>query len=884
MDTKKSHTHSKAGYSGHNTEKKPTTTSSAGYSKHSKHEKSGAVSGDSHIGHSDKKKSGSSNSVSYSGHTSKKTSEMSNKDTEKTTTSTAAASSTALRAARSRFVQNYLVVWLDANIDEKREHFQKSLVELRKIVVTLDLFTDVDQCIEYLKRIDGQKIFLITSGSLGKKTVPLIHDVAQLDTIFVFCINKDLHKVWAKEWSKVKGVHGTIKSICKRLIKATRLCDHDAIPMSFVPKQIVAEGAAGPDQKNLDQLPATYMYSVIFKDIILEINDDDKKSMKPLVNFCQQQKVSETELKEFKHKYRDRSAVWWYTKPMFLYGMLNRALRTLDMEGMTKLGFFIRSLHRQLEQLHRQQSANFQTALTVYRGQGMSKEDFQNLFNSKGGLLSFNNFLSTSKKQKVATSFVQDALERNPHIVGVMFIMTIDPSKISTSITPFAMIDEHSALPQEQEILFTMHTVFRIDEITQTPSNSRLWEVQLTITDESDPQLSTLTNRIKEEVSGERWYRMGKLMLKVGHFDQAEELYDELLKGASDDSDRAFIHHQLGGIKDSQGKYPEAAKFYEKSLNVYEQILSPNDPKLATMYNDIGLLYHNMGEYSKALEFYEKANKIYVISLPPAHPDLATSYSNIGQVYNNMGEYSKALEYYEKDVAIKKISLPPTHPDLATSYNNIAGVYSNMVGHFDQAEELYDELLKGASDDSDRAFIHHQLGGIKDSQGKYPEAAKFYEKSLNVYEQILSPNDPKLATMYNDIGLLYHNMGEYSKALEFYEKANKIYVISLPPAHPDLATSYNNIGLVYNNMGEYSKALEYYEKAKQIYEISLPPTHPFLATSYNNIGGVYYSMGEYSKALPLQEKALDIFRKSLPSTHPDIKNVMIGIAATKEKL
>ncbi|CAF4386017.1 unnamed protein product, partial [Rotaria magnacalcarata] len=80
--------------------------------------------------------------------------------------------------------------------------------------------------------------------------------------------------------------------------------------------------------------------------------------------------------------------------------------------------------------------------------------------------------------------------------------MTIDPSKISTSITPFAMIDEHSALPQEQEILFTMHTVFRIVEIAPTPTNSRLWEVQLTITDESDPQLSTLTNRIKEEVQG----------------------------------------------------------------------------------------------------------------------------------------------------------------------------------------------------------------------------------------------------------------------------------------------------------------------------------------------------------------------------------------------
>ncbi|CAF4868246.1 unnamed protein product, partial [Rotaria socialis] len=93
-------------------------------------------------------------------------------------------------------------------------------------------------------------------------------------------------------------------------------------------------------------------------------------------------------------------------------------------------------------------------------------------------------------------------------IVGVMFIMKIDPSKISASITPFAMIDEHSALPQEQEILFTMHTVFRVGEIKQTPENSRLWEVQLTITDESDPQLAGLTDRIKEEISGRGWQRM----------------------------------------------------------------------------------------------------------------------------------------------------------------------------------------------------------------------------------------------------------------------------------------------------------------------------------------------------------------------------------------
>ncbi|CAF1495236.1 unnamed protein product, partial [Rotaria magnacalcarata] len=226
--------------------------------------------------------------------------------------------------------------------------------------------------------------------------------------------------------------------------------------------------------------------------------------------------------------------------------------------------------------------------------------------------------------------------------------MTIDPSKISTSITPFAMIHEHSAFRQEQEILFTMHTVFRVGEITPPTSNNRLWEVQLTITDESDPQLAGLTNHIKQEIDGSGWHRMGKLMLKVGHFDQAEELYNELLKGASDDSDRGHIYHQLGKLKNRQGKYPEAIKFYEKSLKIERKTLPEDHASLAPIYNNISRVYNNMGEYSKALEYFEKSLKIREISLPANHPDLATSYSNIGRVYSRMGEYSKALEYYEK--------------------------------------------------------------------------------------------------------------------------------------------------------------------------------------------------------------------------------------------
>ncbi|CAM4951947.1 unnamed protein product [Rotaria socialis] len=775
--------------------------------------------------------------------------------------------SAAAMPSRRRMAQNYLVIWVDGNIDENNDDCRNTLAQLRSVVSDVNVCTTPEQCVEFLNEIDDGKAFIISSGALGQALVNDIHGIPKVDAIYVFCDNKERDESWSKDWPKIRGVFTSIKPICESLKKVAHECDHDSIPMSFVPKQTATEGATGLDKNNLDRLPPSYMYSIIFKDIILEIDDDDEKSMNTLVKFFRKQNISETEISEFKREYHDKSPVYWYTKPMFLYAVLNRGLRSLDMEAMRKLGFFIRSLHLQLEQLHQEQSASFQTAFTVYRGQGLSKEDFQNLMDSKGGLLSFNNFLSTSKKQKVATSFVQDALERNPDIVGVTFIMTIDPSKISTSITPFAMINKQSALPREQEILFTMHSVFRIVEITQTPSNSRLWEVQLAITDESDPQLADLTDCIKEEVQGTTgWYRMGNLMLKVGHYDQAEELYNELLDNISTDSDRAHVYHQLGVINYHQeddaslaptygnigllyknmGEYSKALEYHSKSLKIYEISLPATHPYLARSYSCIGGVYDDMGEYSKALEYYEKSHKIYEISLPATHPHLATSNSCIGGVYSSMDEYSKALEYYEKSIKIKEISLLPTHPDLATSYNNIGEVYYNM--------------------------------------GEYSKALEYHSKSLKIYEISLPATHPYLASSYSCIGGVYDDMGEYSKALEYYEKDLEIAKKALPPTHPNLASSYNNIGGVYNNMDEYSKALEYYEKSIKILEISLPPAHPDLAASYNNIGQVYTSMGEYSKALPVLEKSLDIFRKSLPSAHPHIKNVMNSIAVMKEKL
>ncbi|CAF2209843.1 unnamed protein product [Rotaria magnacalcarata] len=146
------------------------------------------------------------------------------------------------------------------------------------------------------------------------------------------------------------------------------------------------------------QLSPSYMYSIIFKEILMELEMDDRQSMKEFVVYCRDRGQDvRGELMNFQKEYRHRSPLWWYSQSMPLYGTVNRALRLFDVELLMKVGFFIRDLHHQLENLHREQFTMTREPFTVYRGQVLAENDIGNLIKMKDGLISFNSFFSASK-------------------------------------------------------------------------------------------------------------------------------------------------------------------------------------------------------------------------------------------------------------------------------------------------------------------------------------------------------------------------------------------------------------------------------------------------------------------------------------------------------
>jgi len=783
-----------------------------------------------------------------------------------------------------RLCQNFDLIWLDENIHQNNENCRNSIMKLREVIGTVDTFVDIDECIDFVTDQMNETVVMVTSKKYIRQLLPLIPDLPQVKSIYILCQNQTVNTTCTYQCTKVKGIFIDVTSICEVIKQALKDHDQNEVSISF------ANSKNGTTNVSKDNLDCSFMYTEILKEILLTVEFTDEHFTK-FLTFCRTELSGKTrELKnvdKIQQEYKQHTAIWWYTCETFLYSMLNRALRLMDIDTIVKVGFFVCDLHNQLTLLHAEQfnEHTSSNSFTVYRGQGLSQLDFDKMKENTNGLLAFNNFLSTTKDRRVSLKFIRRSVI-NTDLVPILFIMHIDPM---IRRTPFANITDVSAIKGEEEILFSMHSVFRIRQIKKLDSDNTIWEVVLTLTSQNDPQLHALTETVRKETKGSNgWHRLGKLMIKLAKLDQAEELYRSLLRKDEDLDTKADIVHQLGYIYSNQAKHEDAIAYYQTSLEIWKKCLPVNHPLLATSYSNIGNVYNRMGEFSKALEYYQTSLEILKKSLPADHPDLATSYNNIGLVYDAIGEYLKALEYFQTSLEMRRKSLPVDHPDLATSYNNIGSVY-DAIGEYLKALEYYQTSLEMRRkslpvDHPDLATSYNNIGRAYDDMGEYSRALEYYEKSLEMRRKSLPVDHPDLAASYNNIGGVYDAIGEYLKALEYYQTSIEMGRKCLSVDHPLLATSYNNIGLVYRNMGEYLKALQYFQISLEMRRKSLPVDHPLLATSYNNIGLVYRNMGEYSKALEYLERALYSLEKSLPANHPNITTVKNNIYRMKPRL
>ena len=111
---------------------------------------------------------------------------------------------------------------------------------------------------------------MIISEPPAEHIVLCIHNMSQIDSIFILCANEKLHEEWVKNWSKIKGLFTQITPICDGLKQAAQQCEQNSISISFM------ETTSDLSIKKLDQLEPSFMYTQIMKEILLTIQFEEK--------------------------------------------------------------------------------------------------------------------------------------------------------------------------------------------------------------------------------------------------------------------------------------------------------------------------------------------------------------------------------------------------------------------------------------------------------------------------------------------------------------------------------------------------------------------------------------------------------------------------------
>jgi hypothetical protein len=259
------------------------------------------------------------------------------------------------------------LIWFDPNIGS-REDTRVTMKRLREINDYVVFQTELESCLAHIKSSQNEKIFLITSGSRASEILPHIQKFRQIDSIFIFCMKISKYEHLTNEYSKITGIYTDLDSLCASIREQIDLVDKQLETFSFFDQH-------QKSTKDLSRESAEFLWFQLFTHVILRLprNKQAKQQMLDVCRHYYRGNPKEQKLiDDFEQNYRPDEAIQWYSKQSFVYKLINKALRSEDIDQLHTFRFFIGDLSESLIREHRKMVQSGEETLTVYRGAKLS--------------------------------------------------------------------------------------------------------------------------------------------------------------------------------------------------------------------------------------------------------------------------------------------------------------------------------------------------------------------------------------------------------------------------------------------------------------------------------------------------------------------------------
>ncbi|CAF3309219.1 unnamed protein product [Rotaria socialis] len=673
--------------------------------------------------------------------------------------------------------ENITIIWFDLRIgsDEDTETVEERIRSINDFVIFI---TDLDECVKYIKSVEKEKIFLITSEAKTTEILAQISSLPQIDSVFIFGRKTDQYEQLLSKCSKITGIYAQIDDLWQSIKEQVNFVNRQIQAFSFFDRR-------EKSTKDLSKESSEFLWFQLFHYAVTRMprNQRAKEEMVHICKYYYRRNEKETQfIEEFEKEYQPKDAIFWYTKQCFVYKLINKALRTEDIGFLYVFRFYIGDLFESLRQEHEKILSSEENILHVYRGMKLDKVEFERLKENQGKLISTNGYLSTSRKKPVAINFATEPTNRL-NIVCVLFHIQCDVKEIDKSIV-FADIAEYSEFPKEAEVLFDLNACFLIESITEHDS---LQIIKMKLSNEGQKitkHYLEMVQKQAEKLSVSILF--GRLLLNLGKYNNSLRYFEQLLKD-SQDEDRAWLEFYIGRAYQGKGELDKARQYYELAYNLMKKSDPPRILDCSDPLSKIGDILHERKDLDEALKYYQRALEIREKFDASCLIDIAANLGNIGLVLDEKQKNDEALNYYQR------------------------------------ALKMYQEFY--TFDHNDIAKTLTRIGGILYRQVKYDEALDYYQQSLKIYENLYPSGHKKKAENLNYIAAIFCQKRNYDQAIDYHEQALTFYAEFYKCDHIEVARNLNNIGACYENQTNRMKALDYYQRSLAMYEKLLPVDH-----------------------------------------------------------
>ncbi|CAF1496342.1 unnamed protein product [Adineta ricciae] len=602
--------------------------------------------------------------------------------------------------------EDITLIWLN-----KTEKSPSTVTSLRNVIDYLQIFNNENAALSYIESIVDEKIILITDD-VSDHILARLESFKQIHSIFLYTPNLPVDLP-----SKVTACCLTEEQLIDEMVRSCKQLSDQLVVFSIYNHQ-------KKEKCDLTREAGSFLFFQLFK-AAFTILPKTSESKRLLMKKCRQYYAGNTkvleEIRNFEINYKPHEALEWFTKKSFIYRLVNKALRTENINSLCLLHFYIADLSKQLEnEFSKFRKQNSDSLIKCYRTFQFSSYDIQYFQYNIGNLILTNGYLSATRNRQLAAGD------------KVLFEYTIDLNEVKSIV--FANITEN-------EILFDIGTVFKMNSCTYIEKDE-IWIVNVSATDEGANFASEYIEYQRLKMTNSNLILMlGHLMIETGDYNKAEKYFQAILHSSiPNDEEISCIYFHLGRIYRLQSDYTHAVEYLNHAYETHSRAKPLRLASAAKALNAIGILHQEQNNYQEAIEAFENVLKIYGKTIQESHPDVAGTLINLGNTYCQQERFSDALSCFNRAQTIYDCNLPTNHPNVAMLWNNLGNFY-------------YQQL---------------QLDSALDA----------YQRALAIYEKLLPPNHPDILRNQNNLLKVKSMFGDqYQSTLEWkYGVKNTLFV------------------------------------------------------------------------------------------------------------